>query len=217
VIAIAAIKDAVGLTSTHERSTRRVDLSPPTGTCMPIIDLETPRANAPASHRLAGFRAWSLALAVAFVASSAAAADHSVTVTEQVSLAVPPARAWNRIKDFMGWSSWHPAFAGTKLLKGDGHSVGTVRLLSAKDGAQFTEELVAYDPAAHSLTYRILESPAPVIGYVSTISVRRNGSGSNVVWSSRFSLKDGTAEGDAKKAIAAIYRVGLDNLVTSFD
>jgi hypothetical protein len=181
------------------------------------IESETPPAEAPARHRFAALRAFALGCAVALVALSATAADRSVTVTEQVSVGVPPARAWNTVKDFMRWSAWHPAFAGTQLIKGDGHSPGTVRVLSAKDGAQFTEELVACDAAARSLTYRILESPAPVLGYVSTIAVRPSGSGSTVVWSSSFTVKDGTSEDDAKKAIAGIYRLGLDNLATSFD
>ena len=117
----------------------------------------------------------------------------------------------------MGWPAWHPAFAGTQLVKGDGHSQGTVRLLTSKDGAQFTEELVAVDPAKRGYRYRILESPAPVSGYVSTLEVKETPTGSAAVWSSHFSVKPGTCEADAKKAIAGIYRAGLDNLATAME
>jgi hypothetical protein len=178
---------------------------------------ETPPSFAPVHRRFGVLRTGALGLALSLVSVIATPADHSVTVTEQIRLGVPPARAWEAIKDFTRWSSWHPAFAGTKLIKGDGHSPGTVRLLSAKDGAQFTEELLAYDAAARTLTYRILESPAPVIGYVSTLEVRSSGPGSTVVWSSNFTVKEGTSEADARKAIAGIYRLGLDNLAGSFD
>jgi hypothetical protein len=179
--------------------------------------VETSSVEPALRHRVAILRRWCLGLAVACIASSATATERSVTVTEKVHLGVPPARAWDAIKDFMRWPSWHPAFASTKLLAGDGRSPGSVRLLRAKDGAQFTEELTAWNAAERCLTYRILESPAPVIGYVSTLEVQGSRSGSTVVWSSSFTVKDGTSEEEAKKAIAAIYRVGLDNLATAID
>ena len=37
------------------------------------------------------------------------------------------------------------SFAGTSMVKGEGHTKGAVRVLTAKDGGKFTEELVAYD------------------------------------------------------------------------
>ena len=139
---------------------------------------------------------------------------HDVSVREKVDLTASPAEAWDRIHDFMQWPAWHPAFERTQLLRGDGHSKGSVRLLTAKDGAQFTEELIALDATAHSYQYRILSSPAPVIGYVSTLEVREAPMGSSVVWSSTFRVKPGTSDDEARKAIAGIYRLGLDNLAT---
>ena len=143
--------------------------------------------------------------------------DRTVTVTQEVQLGVSPARAWDAIENFMTWPSWHPAFASTRLVKGDGRSVGSVRLLAAKDGAQFTEELVSHDAAARSLQYRILESPAPVVGYRSTLTVKPSRGGSTVVWSSDFKVKAGASEEEVKKLIAGIYRLGLDNLATAIE
>lgn len=162
----------------------------------------------------------SLALGLAFVAASSAhaqGAGHTVTVTEQVQLGAAPARAWTAIENFMTWPSWHPAFASTQLVKGDGHSAGSVRLLAAKDGAQFTEELVSHDPATRSLQYRILTSPAPVVGYRSTLAVKPSGKGSTVVWSSEFTVAAGASEVDVKKMISGIYRLGLDNLAGAIE
>jgi hypothetical protein len=153
-----------------------------------------------------------LGLALGFSAAPALAADHTVTVTETVQLGVAPARAWTAIENFLTWPSWHPAFASTQLVKGDGHSAGSVRLLAAKDGAQFTEELVSHDAAKRSLQYRILESPAPVVGYRSTLAVKPSGNGSTVVWSSEFNVAAGASETEVKKMISGIYRLGLDNL-----
>ncbi|MEO8654432.1 MAG: SRPBCC family protein [Ramlibacter sp.] len=145
-------------------------------------------------------------------AAPAAATGKVITVTEKVDLAASPSRSWDAIRDFMGWQVWHPAFAGTKLVKGEGSTQGSVRLLSAKDGAQFTEELVSYNPMSRTYKYRIMESPAPVADYISTLEVREHNGGSTVVWSSTFSVKPGTTEEEAKKLISGIYRLGLDNL-----
>jgi hypothetical protein len=148
------------------------------------------------------------------VAAAAPAAEPAVSVVETVQLATTPARTWGAIKDFGTWQSWHPAFASTQVVQGDGHSKGTVRVLTTKDGGKFTEELVAFDPASRSYQYRIIESPAPVADYVSTIQVRQTQAGSAVVWSSRFNVKPGTSEADAKKLISSVYRAGLDNLAS---
>ena len=148
------------------------------------------------------------------VAVAAPAAERTVSVVETVQLGATASRTWGAIKDFGAWQSWHPAFASTQMLQGDGHSKGAVRLLMTKDGGKFTEELVAFDAAARSYQYRIIESPAPVIDYVSTIQVKETVAGSTVVWSSHFNVKAGTSEADAKKLISGVYRAGLDNLAS---
>ena len=93
------------------------------------------------------------------VAVAAPAAERTVSVVETVQLAATAARTWGAIKDFGAWQSWHPAFASTQMLQGDGDSKGAVRVLMTKDGGKFTEELVAFDAAARSYQYRIIESP----------------------------------------------------------
>ena len=145
---------------------------------------------------------------------AAPAAERAISVVETVQLAATPARTWDAINDFGAWQAWHPAFASTRVIQGDGHSKGTVRVLTTQDGGKFTEELVAFDPATRSYQYRILESPAPVANYVSTIQVKKSEAGSAVVWSSHFTAKDGTSEADAKKLISGVYRAGLDHLAS---
>ena len=149
------------------------------------------------------------------LSAAAPAAERAVSVVETVQLPTTPIRTWDAIKDFSAWQGWHPAFATTKMVKGDGHTTGSVRVLITKDGGQFTEELVAFDAAAHSYQYRIIDSPAPVTDYVSTIQVKKTTTGSTVVWSSQFNVKAGTTEADAKKLISGVYRAGLDNLASA--
>jgi len=153
-----------------------------------------------------------IGLLLAFAASSALAAEKMVAVSEAVDLAVSPARIWSAIKDFDRWQSWHPAFAGTSIVKGSANQKGEVRVLSTKDGAKFTEELLSHDRASRSFEYRIIESPLPISGYVSKIEVKKGRSGSHVVWSSTFRVDEGASEEEVRKTIAGVYRAGLDNL-----
>jgi len=152
------------------------------------------------------------AIALTIGASAVMAAERTLSVVESVQLASAPAKTWDTIKNFSTWQAWHPAFASTDVVQGDGHSRGTVRVLTTKDGGKFTEELVAYDAASRSYQYRIVESPAPVVGYVSTIEVKATKTGSSVVWSSTFQVKPGTSDEDAKNLISGVYRAGLDHL-----
>ena len=191
----------------------------PFSTTTYIITMQT-RLRGPAARTRRFTLLGTLCLGLALVFSSSAdaqSADHTVTVTEQVQLGVAPARAWAMIEDFLTWPSWHPAFSSTQLVNGDGHSAGTVRRITTRDGAQFTEELISHDGAMRSLQYRILESPAPVVAYRSTLSVKPGRDGSTVVWSSDFKVKAGASEEEVKKMIAGIYRLGLDNLATAFE
>jgi mxaD protein len=153
-----------------------------------------------------------LALVLTALAPSAFAADKSLSVMEKVDLPVPPAKAWETIKDFDGWQNWHSAIGSTDILKGRGNTKGTVRVLTTKDGAKITEELLSHNEKSKTYQYKFTDSPLPVTNYVSTIKVVKAKEGSTVVWSSTFIAKQGTADDEAKKVIAGIYTAGLDSL-----
>ncbi len=157
------------------------------------------------------FRRAAVGLAAALLAASGYAAG-VLSVKEKVELPVPPQKAWELIKDFDGWQNWHPAIAGTEIMKGKGNTRGTVRVLTTKDGAKITEELVRYQPKVFSYTYKITDSPLPLTDYVSTLQVKAAKSGCVVTWMSHFKAKEGTPDADAIKTIRGIYTAGLDNL-----
>lgn len=149
------------------------------------------------------------------IAGAALAAGGTLSVTERVDLAAPASKTWDQIKDFDGWQVWHPAFAGTAITKGKGNTAGTVRVLSTKDGAKFVEELVSHQAGSRTYQYRIIESPLPIVDYVSTLEVKENKGGSTVIWSSQFGVKPGASAEEMQKAIAGVYRAGLDSLANS--
>lgn len=110
----------------------------------------------------------SLLLSAALL-TAATAAEPPLAVRESVELAANPSKTWDTIQDFRGWQAWHPAFAKTEIARGDGIGEGSVRVLTAKDGAKFTEELVSHDATARTYRYRIIDSPLPITDYVSTL------------------------------------------------
>lgn len=173
---------------------------------------DQPRSKPVDKGRMAAIRSNGLGLLMAGAAASALAAGETVSVTEKIDLAAAPSQAWETIKDFNGWQAWHPAFASTRITKGQGNAEGTVRELTTKDGARFTEVLVSHNAASRTYRYRITESPLPITGYVSTLEVKPNQGGSSVVWSSNFKVEEGASEDEVKKMIAGVYRAGLDNL-----
>jgi mxaD protein len=151
---------------------------------------------------------------MACAGGGAMAGGKPLSVTEEVYVAAAPSKTWEKIKDFNGWQYWHPAFAGTAITRGGGNIKGTVRVLTTKDGAKFTEELVSYDTASRTYQYRIIESPLPITDYVSTLEIKQDKAGSTVVWSSNFQVKDGVSEKEMKDTISGVYRAGLDNLAS---
>ena len=157
----------------------------------------------------------SLGVGLLMAGSAAGALAGTLSVSEEVELAATPARTWSVIKDFQRWQTWHPAFATTEITKGGGNAKGTVRVLATRDGAKFNEELLMHDAASRSYQYRIIDSPLPISGYVSTIEVRGSALGSRVVWSSNFTVNPGASEEEIKKTIAGVYRAGLDSLKAS--
>ncbi len=157
----------------------------------------------------------SLGVGLLMAGSAAGALAGTLSVSEEVELAASPARTWAAIKDFQRWQTWHPAFATTEITKGGGNTKGTVRILATKDGAKFNEELLMHDATSRSYQYRIIESPLPISGYVSTIEVKESKLGSRVVWSSNFTVNPGASDEAMKKTIAGVYRAGLDSLKAS--
>ena len=174
----------------------------------PKTDAASKSASSAASIRAIG-------VGLLMAGSAAGAFAGTLSVKEEVELAASPARTWAVIGDFRHWQNWHPAFASTEISRGTGNAKGTVRVLATRDGAKFTEELLAHDAAARSYQYRIIESPLPISNYVSKIEVQESRAGSRVVWSSSFNVNPGASDEEMKKTIAGVYRAGLDSLKAS--
>ena len=155
------------------------------------------------------------------VSAPVLASRPKLKVKEQIEIAAPPAKVWEAVRDFSSLA-WHPAVGSTTLDKGTNNKKGAVRTVTTKDGAKLVEELLSHQDSTRSLKYRIIESPLPVSGYVSTLVVKSAKGGSRVEWSSTFRRKDekpaeGADNAGAKKAVSGIYTSGLAALKTQLE
>lgn len=159
------------------------------------------------------FRLAAFAASAALLASPVFAAA-TIKVARSAELSASAAKTWETVHAFDGLHTWHPAVEKTEMKSGSDNKPGSVRVLSLKGGGTIVETLTKYSASRRTMTYRIDEpGPLPVVGYVSTISVKPAMAGASVIrWTSSFKAKEGVSDADAKKAIEGVYDAGLDNL-----
>ena len=141
------------------------------------------------------------------------AAAKSLNVTETVEIAAPPDVVWNKVKDFNGLHTWHPAVTKTEIVKGD-NKKGAVRVLTLGDGGTIKEELLGHAKKSQSFKYKIIEGVLPVSEYVSTVNVKPGKDGGSLVtWTGNFKRKNtgdnpGKDEDDktAVDTITSVYK-----------
>jgi len=149
-----------------------------------------------------------------------AAGAPMLKVSKSVTIEAPVAKVWDKVKDFSGLGTWHPAIESDKIVEGKDNQVGAVRLLTLKGGGTIKEKLLAHDSARHMFKYSILEGVLPVSNYTSTLRVAKSAKTKTVVtWSGSFQRKDtGPKPADnandktATETMSGVYTAGLDNL-----
>lgn len=127
----------------------------------------------------------------------------SVKVTERVAAGAD--RVWELFRDFGGVKRFTPQIESCTL---DGEGVGAVRTITMPGGVRLQERLEAFDDAARTLRYSIVDGPVPLGDYLSTIRVSEDGEGCSIDWSSQFEPK-GVSEEQARSIVEGIYRGGI--------
>ena len=129
-----------------------------------------------------------------------------------IDIAAPPDQVWQLIGEFNSLPNWLPYIPKSELSEG-----GRVRHLANPDGQTIVERLEAFDNAARSYSYSILQAPFPVTGYQSTLCVQATdgGEGSRVKWSGQFTPK-GVSDQEASRLFQSIYEDGLKALAAGF-
>ena len=107
---------------------------------------------------------------------------------------------------------WLPYISKSELSAG-----GRVRHLATLTGDTIVERLEAFDNAARSYSYSILEAPFPVSGYLSTLRVQQaaEGNRSRVEWSGKFT-PEGVSAAEASRLFRRIFEDGLKALAIKF-
>ncbi|SMD05564.1 Polyketide cyclase / dehydrase and lipid transport [Fulvimarina manganoxydans] len=149
-------------------------------------------------------KSYALPLA-AFGFALAATPAFALGVEKSTEVAASPDTVWQVVGDFCAIGDWHPAVESCEDGEADGKER---RTLTLKGGGTIVEELVSRDDAAHTYTYRIVESPLPVANYESTISVSGEGDTATLSWSGTFDAANATDE-EAENAIGGIYDAGI--------
>ena len=84
----------------------------------------------------------------------------------------PAAKVWEKVRDFNGLPSWHPAIADSRIeLQQPADKVGCIRNFTLRDGGRIREQLLALSDYDFSMSYSILESPMGVENYIATLKL----------------------------------------------
>ncbi len=106
-----------------------------------------------------------------------------VTVVRSTIINAPIEEVWAFVRDFNAHDQWHPAVAESRIEDGKApDQVGCVRNFRLADGAHLREQLLALDDRNHSYSYCILDSPIPLVGYVSTVALKPVSDGNRTFW-----------------------------------
>ena len=127
-----------------------------------------------------------------------------------VELHATPDAVWQLIGGFDALPNWLPYIPSSVLSEG-----GRIRTLANPGGEAIVERLVAFDDAARSYSYTILQAPFPVTEYRSTLRVIHVFGRARVEWSGQFTPV-GVSDEEASALFGGIYRDGLAALTKVF-
>ncbi|MDQ0123345.1 hypothetical protein J2W17_002292 [Pseudomonas lini] len=119
-------------------------------------------------------------------------------------------QVWQLIGGFNSLPDWLPFIPRSELSEG-----GRVRNLQTADGAVVVERLQAFDNAAKTYSYSILQAPFPATDYLATIRVEAQGQGARVTWSGRFAPV-GVSDEEVVALFTGIYQGGLEALRANY-
>ncbi len=134
-------------------------------------------------------------------------------VVRSTIIDAPVEAVWAVLRDFNGHDRWHPIVAESHV-EGERASdeIGAVRNFRLRNGAQLREQLLELDDRGLSFTYCILDSPIPLIGYVSKVTLKRVTDGNRTFWDwrSQFATPPGLERELARMVGEEVYDGGIE-------
>jgi hypothetical protein len=119
-------------------------------------------------------------------------------------------QVWQLIGGFNSLPDWLPFIPHSELSEG-----GRVRSLQTADGAVVVERLQAFDDAAKTYSYSIVQAPFPATDYLAIIRVEAQGQGARVTWSGQFAPV-GVSDEEVVALFTGIYQGGLEALRANY-
>ncbi|MBV4477471.1 SRPBCC family protein [Pseudomonas sp. B2M1-30] len=132
------------------------------------------------------------------------------TASAFIDIPASAEQVWQLIGGFNSLPDWLPFIPRSELSEG-----GRVRSLQTADGGVVIERLQAFDDAAKTYSYSILQAPFPATDYLSTLKVEALGQGARVTWSGRFNAK-GVSDEEVVALFSGIYQGGLEALRANY-
>jgi uncharacterized protein YndB with AHSA1/START domain len=127
----------------------------------------------------------------------------------------PPAKVWEKIRDFNALPRWHPRIRDSRIENGEpSDRVGCIRDFHLQNGDRIREKLLALSDYDLFCTYAILESPMPLTDYVATLRLTpiTDGDRTFAEWTAEFDCAEADAEGLVTGIGADVFQAGFDAL-----
>jgi hypothetical protein len=141
------------------------------------------------------------------------------TVTVSSVIDAPASEVWAVIRDFNGLPSWHPRMVESHI-EGDMQSnqIGCVRNFEVVSGARLREKLLAMSDVDFSVTYTILETPAPISNHQATLRLIAitDGNLCAAEWTATFDCPSEKADAEAAGMGANVFQGGFNALKERF-
>jgi len=141
------------------------------------------------------------------------------TITVSSVIDAPVEKVWERIRDFNGLPNWHPRMVESEIEGGKAATeIGCVRKFKVASGATIREKLLGFSDGDRSVTYSIIEHPAPITNHSSTLKLIRvtDGDRTFAEWTSTFDAPAEKGDEIAKGMGENVFQGGFNALKEHF-
>lgn len=131
----------------------------------------------------------------------------------------PPAKVWERVRDFNGLPRWHPRIRDSRIENGEpSDKIGCVRDFHLQNGDRIREKLLGLSDYDMFCTYAILESPMPLTGYIANLRLTpvTDGERTFAEWTAEFECEPEVAEDLVNGIGTNVFQGGFDALKRHF-
>jgi len=131
----------------------------------------------------------------------------------------PPAKVWERVRDFNGLPRWHPRIRDSRIENGEpSDKIGCVRDFHLQNGDRIREKLLGLSDYDMFCTYTILESPMPLTGYIANLRLTpvTDGERTFAEWTAEFECEPEVAEDLVTGIGTNVFQGGFDALKRHF-